>query len=203
MDRLISRAAAVIVVLCSLATPAWGGYKEAAAAYKQGDFTTALRELRPLAAQGHMNAQLLLASCYMFGKGIAKNLVEAEKWMRRAAEQGSPLGQFSLGGMLYHGLGVKVDYPQALAWWRRAAEQQFVKAQYQLGGMYAEGKAIRPDLVLAYMWFDIARENAKRKSYRQRATKKRDLVAKHMSADQIATARKLVRDWQKNHRAKS
>ncbi len=203
MDRLIPRAAAVAAVLCLFATPAWAGYKEGAAAYKQRDYTTALRELWPLAEQGHMNAQLLLASCYMFGKGTAKDLVEAEKWMRKAAEQGSPLGQFSLGGMLYHGLGVKVDYPQAMAWWRRAAEQQFVKAQYQLGGVYAEGKAVRPNLVLAYMWFDIARENAKRKRYRQRATEKRDLVARHMSPDQIATAKKLVRDWQQNHRADS
>ena len=114
MVRLIPRAAAVAAVLCALATPAWAGYKEGAAAYKQGNYKTALRELWPLAEQGHMNAQLLLASCYMFGKGTARNPVEAEKWMRKAAEQGSPLGQLSLGGMLYQGLGVKVDYPQAL-----------------------------------------------------------------------------------------
>ena len=203
MVRFIPRAAVVAAVLCALAMPAWAGYKEGAAAYRQGDYETALRELWPLAEQGHMNAQLLLASCYMFGKGVARNLVEAEKWMRKAAEQGSPLGQFSLGGMLYQGLGVKVDYPQAVTWLRKSAEQQFVKAQYQLGGVYAEGKAVRANLVLAYMWFDLARENARRKPYRQRATKKRDLVAKHMSADQIATARKLVEDWQKNHRANS
>lgn len=203
MVRLIPRAVAVIAVLWSLAAPAWAGYKEGASAYRQGDYKIALRELWPLAEQGHMNAQLLLASCYMFGKGTAKDLIEAEKWMRRAAEQGSPLGQFSLGGMLYQGLGVMVDYPQAMVWLRKSAEQQFVKAQYQLGGVYAEGKAVRANLVLAYMWFDLARENAERKNYRRRAAKKRDLVAKHMSPDQIATARKLVEDWQQNHRANS
>ncbi len=203
MVRLIPRAAAVIAVLCSLAAPAWAGYEDGAAAYKQGDYTTALRELWPLAEQGHMNAQLLLASCYMFGKGTDKNLVEAEKWMRKAAEQGTPLGQFSLCQMLYRGLGVIVDYPQALAWLRKSAEQQFVKAQYQLGALYSEGKAVRPSLVLAYMWFDIARENAKRNSIKRRAAKTRDLVARQMSPDQIATAKKLVRDWQQRHRVNS
>ncbi len=47
----------LIAALCvgftlGLTVPAWAGFDEAVAAYKRGDYATALREFRPLADRG-------------------------------------------------------------------------------------------------------------------------------------------------------
>ena len=40
------------------------------------------------AEQGHMYAQFNLGSSYANGDGVPQDMVEAEKWYRKAAEQG-------------------------------------------------------------------------------------------------------------------
>ena len=57
-------ALALIAALCAvgmlgLTAPAWAGLDEAAAAYKRGDYATAIRESRPLAKQGDAIAQFM------------------------------------------------------------------------------------------------------------------------------------------------
>jgi TPR repeat protein len=53
------------VFLCLLlATPAGAGFDEGVAAYKRGDYTTALREFRPIAEQGDAPAQYTLGVRY-------------------------------------------------------------------------------------------------------------------------------------------
>ncbi len=56
---------ALVAALCGgftlgLTAPAWAGWDEAVAAYKQADYATALREWRPLTEQGHDIAQINL-----------------------------------------------------------------------------------------------------------------------------------------------
>ena len=58
---------ALIAALCAgftlgLTAPAWAGLDEGAAAYKRGDYATALREWRPLAEQGSANAHVQCGS---------------------------------------------------------------------------------------------------------------------------------------------
>ncbi len=53
---------ALIAALCAgfilgLTAPAWADYNAGVAAYKRGDYATALREWRPLAEQGNAGAQ--------------------------------------------------------------------------------------------------------------------------------------------------
>ncbi len=48
----MKRVTAFAVLLVVLAAPAWAGWDEAVAAYGRGDYATALREFRVLAAQG-------------------------------------------------------------------------------------------------------------------------------------------------------
>ncbi len=55
----------LIAALCAgftlgLTVPAWAGFDEGEAAYQRGDYATALREWRPLAGQGHAEAQFKL-----------------------------------------------------------------------------------------------------------------------------------------------
>ena len=94
-----------------------------AAAYDQGDYTTALQHWRPLAEQGHASAQYNLGVMYWNGKGIRRDYVEAVKWWRKAAEQGNTNAQANLGGMYVNGDGVNKDYVTAYMWFTLAAAQ--------------------------------------------------------------------------------
>ena len=53
----------LLVALVALPQLAWAGLVEGLAVYTCGDYATALKEWRPLAEQGHVKAQFLLATC--------------------------------------------------------------------------------------------------------------------------------------------
>jgi len=76
MTRLIAAA----VMLVALAAPAWAGFDEGLAAYKRGDYATALHEWRPLAEQGYADAQYNLGLMYHSGKGVPQDFVRAYMW---------------------------------------------------------------------------------------------------------------------------
>ena len=77
------------LVLISLLTAcAQQGFQKVGTAYRQGDYTTAIKEWRLLAQQGDVNAQFNLAVMYSEGRGVQPDHVEAAKWYRKSAEQG-------------------------------------------------------------------------------------------------------------------
>ena len=88
MRRLSLRAVAIAILLSLLATPAWAGLAEGVAAYKRGDYATALREFRPLAEQGIADAQNTLGVMYFHGHGVPQDYAEAAKWYRKAVKRG-------------------------------------------------------------------------------------------------------------------
>src|SRR5436190_1872124 len=105
-------------------TDAWSGpLVLAAAAYRQGDYATALRIIRPLARKGYAPAQFKLGLIYRNGNGVPQDYGEALKWYRKAADQGNAAAQRNLGVMLATGLGVPQDYAEALKLFRKAAGQ--------------------------------------------------------------------------------
>ncbi len=84
---------ALIAVLCArftlgLTAPAWAGFYEGVAAFKRGDYATAFREFRPLAEQGHANAQRNLGVMYI--QGVTLDFVQAYKWLNVAASSFPP-----------------------------------------------------------------------------------------------------------------
>ncbi len=119
---------AFIAALCAgftlgLTAPAWAGLDEGVAALQRGDYETAIREFRPLAIQGHAEAQYNLGKMYFDGKGLPGNLATAFQWYRKAAEQGYAKAQGLLGVMYYQGLGVPQDYLQAHMWFNLSASR--------------------------------------------------------------------------------
>jgi uncharacterized protein len=82
------------------------------------------------------------------------------------------------------------DYATALLRFRPLADQGDPAAQYRLGYMYERGQGHTQDLVLAYMWFDLSAVKLT-----PAALESRDFVATLMTADQIAKAEKLAREW--------
>ena len=99
-----------------------------------------------------------------------------------------------LGESYAEGKGVPQDYAEAVKWFRKAAEQGSATAQYSLGWCYAEGEGVPKDDVLAYMWLNLAAASGN-----EDAKTSRETVSKRMTAEQIAEAQKLSREWmQKN-----
>ena len=128
MVRLLVRAVAIGAVLLALGgAKAWAGMDEGVAAYKRGDFATALREFRLLAAQridpNRVSPQFYLGVMYANGRGVPQDYAEAVKWYRKAAEQGDFASQFNLGNLYSNGRGVPQDYVLAHMWFNLAAAQ--------------------------------------------------------------------------------
>ena len=100
-----------------------GPYEDGQDAYVSGDYAMALRLLRPLAEQGHVDAQNLLGIMYREGHGVPQDQVEAANWFRLAAEQGYAEAQFALGVIYHSDLGVPLDDVQAFMWFSLAASR--------------------------------------------------------------------------------
>ncbi len=114
---------------------------------------------------------------------------------RPLAKQGDAEAQFFLGFMYTLGDGVPQDYAKAMKWYRKAAEQGVAKAQHYLGVMYDNGDGVPQDYAKAHMWFNLAASRFPRGYARDKAVKKRDIVAKRMTPAQISEAQKLAREW--------
>ena len=144
--RIELRCLTFILLLCLLIAPsAWGDYQDGRKAYNRGDYETALKELRPLAEQGHAGAQYFIGYTYYKGQGVDQDGEEAVKWLRKAAEQGDVKAQLRLGMMFRLGLSVAKNYAKAEKWLRMATEQGDAKARYNLGLMYYRGEGVDQD----------------------------------------------------------
>jgi len=111
-----------------------------------------------------------------------------------AAEQGQASAQYNLGVMYDNGQGVPQDYKEAVRWFRVAAEQGHASAQNNLGFMYSEGQGVPQDFIQAHLWYNLA-ASSRTGDDRETAVKNRDLLAEKMTAEQIAEAQRLAREW--------
>ena len=115
--------AASLMLVAMVGTVVAGPFEDALAAYKKGDYATALQLFRPLADDGREDAQYFLGFMYYNAKGVAQDYAEAAKWFRLAAEQGHAPAQYSLAHMYLNGQGVKQDYILAHMWFDLSAAQ--------------------------------------------------------------------------------
>jgi len=164
-------------------------YDKGMAAYKSGDYSTALRYMRPLAEQGNADAQHNLGVMYGDGDGVPQDDKTTLKWWTLAAEQGRAKSQFNLGWLYERGDGVPQDYKTAVKWYTLAAEQGDADAQLNLGGMYGKGRGVLQDNIYAHMWVHIAASSGDTD-----ASSYRDEIAKEMTPAQIEKAEKLARE---------
>lgn len=130
---------AMLLVASSL--PAEPLFDRGAAAYKRGDFETALAVFRPLAENGDAKAQSILALMYSYGEGVPVDYRESMRWYRRAAEQNSSVAQYNLGMLYLEGKGVAPDTDEAIKWLSMAADGGHFRARSELakldGGAYS------------------------------------------------------------------
>ena len=155
--RAVTLARCVIfAVALGLAAPyaQAGPYEDGVAAYKRGDYATAIQLWRPLAEQGRAEVQAML------------------------------------GNMYAKGLGVPQDYDEAVRLCRLASDQGYARDQYNLGLMYAKGLGVPQDFLNAYIWLNLAALQGD-----ESARENLDLAARELTAEQIAEAQRLAREW--------
>lgn len=106
------------------------------------------------------------------------------------AEKGETIAEAAIGVMYHAGQGVAQDYVEAIRWYRRAAEKGNAASQANLGVMYAKGVGVERDVVQAYVWYDLAAILGEKRHARSR-----DSLAKQMSNEQLAEAKRLAKDY--------
>ena len=82
---VLKRIIAIAVLMFGLAGPAWADFDEGGAAYKRGDYATALREWNALAEKENTSSQLNLGLMYAKGEGVPQDFVQAHMWFNIAA----------------------------------------------------------------------------------------------------------------------
>lgn len=147
------------VLLAALVLPPTGAradMRDGVAAYRAGDYKTALREFTKLAEAGNPNAQFNLAVLYLSGRGVKRDVAKAIDWHRKAAEQGLASAEHGLGVFFYQGMGVKRDYAEALKWFKRAAAKGFAESEFNLGVMYFNRQGVKRDDIEVVKWITLA-----------------------------------------------
>jgi TPR repeat protein len=138
--------------------PAAADFAAGKAAFDEGDYTVAYRELLPAAEAGDARAQVMVGFLTRAGAGTARDEALAVRWFEKAAAQGSAEGEAALGVAYFTGRGVARDYAQALSWFTRAADHGDASAQANLGLMHLEGHGVDRDETTAVRWFEKAAE---------------------------------------------
>lgn len=89
----------LVLFVCAASPAVAGPFEDGHAAYVRGDYATALRLWRPLAAQGNPGAQYNLGGMYASSRGVSQGVphdfVQAYKWFSLAASR-APASQNSL-----------------------------------------------------------------------------------------------------------
>ena len=195
------RSGALVVAIASLLFAAVPGrvtadsIDDAEVASLRCDFETALRLYGKLAGDGHPFAQFRLGELYYLGRGTRRDYAAAMTWFLKAAGQGVAEAQFKLGIMHLLSQGVPQDYTEAARWFRRAADRGNADAQSNLGLMYLMGEGVPYDYVLSHLWYSLAASGYPDAQKREIAAMNRDRVEAVMTAEQVAEAERLARDW--------
>ncbi len=150
------------------------------------------KHCKQAAEQNDSMGQYFLAQMYRQGEGVEKDPQKAIQWYRRAANQGNRLAQYNLGWIFEVGEDVPKAKNEAIKWYTLAAEQGDKYAPFNLGTIYYTGSGESKGLVKTHFWFGVAVINGNLK-----AKKWQDKIAKKMSPEQIAEARRLLGEWQR------
>jgi uncharacterized protein len=85
-QRTVSLFVGGLFVLALIGVAAADQFADGQAAYRHGEYATAMRLWRPLADKANAGAQLSIGDMYYYGQGVPKDYARAAIWYRRAAE---------------------------------------------------------------------------------------------------------------------
>ncbi len=94
------------------------------AAYNRGDYTMALKILKPLASEDQPDAAYILGEIYAYAQGVPQDYSEAYHWYLVGGRFGNPRAQMVLGSLTGGGLGVARSYRRSLEWYQCVVENE-------------------------------------------------------------------------------
>ncbi len=112
--------AAALIAVCLFAN-VQADFQDGVNAYRNKQYTDALREFEALGQQGLAIAQSYVGVMYVLGQGVEKDLPQAMTWFEQAAKQGNAEAALTLGGFAYHGEGRDKSLVDAYAWYSLSA----------------------------------------------------------------------------------
>ena len=121
------------------------------------DHAEAFKWAMQAAQRGHMVAQHNVASDYLHGKGVPKDLDQARYWYTKAAEQGFAHSEWMLGRIYVDGIGVPPNREEGLKWLSKSLAQGHSPTMMTLAAMYTDPSGIPQDPQLV---FDLHRAAA-------------------------------------------
>lgn len=127
--------------------------------FETGERDEALRYYRLAVEEANLEAQFQLGQMYSQGRGVPRDVSEAETWYRKAANRGHASAQHRLGQVIGSGS------PEGLSWFRRSARQGYGPAYYSIGYSYCVRDSLllcvfkSPNIAQAKYWFTKAAEN--------------------------------------------
>jgi TPR repeat protein len=136
-----------------------GRYEEAliAAQAPNADFDS----IRPMLLEAHeygdARATYALATWYLYGRSVRKNLRKAIALLREAARSGLPDALFDLAVCYEQGEGVPENQRRAARLYVEAALRGDAQSLYEVGRCYYYGLGVPVDRALARIWLDRAR----------------------------------------------
>lgn len=122
------------------------------AAYRSGDYETALRELSSSAEKGDPQGLYNLGVAYAEGKAVPRDMTKAIDLYGRAAARGSVFAAYNLGQLYRKGDGVGADPAEAARWYEKAAKRGDYRAANELGLLMVQGKGVPRDPVEGFAW---------------------------------------------------
>lgn len=115
----------------------------------------ALALAREGAARGDAESTYKLSLIYLNGSGVARDPVEAARWLRYAADQGHAKAQEGMGMLAMRWIGAAnqpgtpVNADEAADWFRKAAAQDSAMGQCLLGRLLIQQR--RPDEAMPWL----------------------------------------------------
>lgn len=134
--------------------------------YENNDYERAFKIFLGLAKQEHDIAQTYLGDCYLYGKGVNRNLETAYNWYTKVADsknaEGSGYAQVRLVmGLLEMAHKEEDDslLQRAISAAKKYAELENAQVQYILACAYRNGKGVEVNDKLAHFWMGEAAKN--------------------------------------------
>ena len=133
--------------------------------YTEGKFPEAVLIYQECAKKGDINCQRRLGFMYYQGKGVVRDLSNANYWFLQAYEHGDE--QASVG--LFRVLVERGEYVKALLYMRAMARKSYPPALYWLGRMYSNGYGVHKSSKRAFVYFTLAAQHGHFVAKRDRA----------------------------------
>lgn len=116
-------------------------------------------ELKNAADAGDAKACLQYGDALLRGEGMARDAMQAVRYLTQAAEKGEPNASFRLGKLYDDGELAPKDYVKAFDYYTEAAKAGVCEAQYNLGVMHVSGRGVKRDYVEGLAWLILATKN--------------------------------------------